>query len=110
MIVLGVTWIADEGKESEVIKVFGKLAAASRSEPGCLMYVVHQSVEDPRWFFVYEQYRDEAALEAHRQSPHFQQYARQELPKLGKRLEGRLMRPIPEPLDRKPIEKPTGLA
>ncbi len=36
------------------------------------MYLVHRSPTDPRRFFLYEQYTDQAALDAHRASPHFQ--------------------------------------
>ena len=39
------------------------------------MYVVHQRKDEPHRFLVYEQYKDEAALEAHRNSAHFAQYA-----------------------------------
>jgi quinol monooxygenase YgiN len=94
MVVLAVTWMARQGREGEVVAVFAKLAEESRKEPGCLMYVVHRHKTEPRRFFVYEQYKDDAALEAHRASPHFLQYARKELPKLGDRIEGQLYEPL----------------
>jgi len=94
MVVLAVTWMARQGRESDVTSIFAKLTEESRKEPGCLMYVVHRHKTDPRRFFVYEQYKDDAALEAHRASPHFLQYARKELPKLGDRIEGQLYEPI----------------
>ena len=75
MVVLAVTWTANPGHENEVAEIFTKLQTASRQEPGCLMYTVHRHKTDPRHFFIYEQYRDQAALEAHRNSPHFQEYA-----------------------------------
>jgi quinol monooxygenase YgiN len=44
-------------------------------EPGrCLRFDVHQDVQDPTLFLLIEEYADEAALEAHRTSPHFLQY------------------------------------
>lgn len=95
MIVLAVTWLSKSGNESKVRQVFGKLAEASRREPGCRMYVVHQHRDNPLRFFVYEQYDDEAALQAHRDSPHFQTFAMQELPELGSRIEGELYTPLP---------------
>ncbi len=94
MIVLAVTWKAHPGKEEEVVRVFSILQAESRKEPGCLMYVVHRGHEDRSRFLVYEQYKDEAALEAHRATPHFQQYARGELTKLGERVDANLYEPI----------------
>ena len=94
MVVLAVTWMAKAGRESDVIAIFEKLSAESRKEPGCVMYQVHKHKTDPRRFFVYEQYKDDAALEAHRSSPHFLQFAKKDLPKLGDRTEGHLFEPI----------------
>jgi len=94
VIVLAVTWVANPGKEAEVAEIFRKLEMASRREPGCLMYIVHQHRTDPARFFIYEQYRDDAALEAHRQSAHFQLYAITELNSIATRREGELYLPL----------------
>jgi (4S)-4-hydroxy-5-phosphonooxypentane-2,3-dione isomerase len=94
MVVLAVTWMAKVGREDEVAAIFSKLTAESRKEPGCLMYQVHRHKTDRRRFFLYEQYKDDAALEAHRAAPHFLQYARKELPKLGDRIDGQLYEPV----------------
>ena len=74
MVVLAVTWMAKVGRETDVAGVFSKLTEESRKEPGCMIYIGHQSTEDPRKFMFYEQYRDHAALEAHRNAPYFKQY------------------------------------
>jgi (4S)-4-hydroxy-5-phosphonooxypentane-2,3-dione isomerase len=94
MVVLAVTGMAKPGHEDEVAGIFGKLQAASRQEPGCLMYIVHRHRTDSTRFFIYEQYRDEAALEAHRKSPHFQEYAIAALKDIGERKEGELYSPL----------------
>jgi len=94
MTVLAVIWMTKPGHEEEAARVFGILTTESRKEPGCLMYVVHRHRSDPARFFVYEQYVDDAALEAHRNSPHFLEYARKQLPLLGERLQGDLYEPI----------------
>ena len=96
MIVLAVKWTANPGKEGEVSEVFRQLEAASRDEPGCLMYVVHQHRTDARRFFLYEQYESDTALEAHRQSPHFQQYAVKGLKDIGVRCEAEIYIPLGE--------------
>ena len=94
MVVLVVTWMAKAGHEAEVATVFSKLTEESRKEPGCVMYQVHRHKTEPRRFFIYEQYDDDAALEAHRTAPHFLQYARKELPKGAERVEGNLFEPL----------------
>jgi quinol monooxygenase YgiN len=94
MVVLAVTWMAKVGREAEVADIFSKLSEVSRKEPGCIMYQVHRHKTDTRRFFIYEQYKDDAALEAHRAAPHFLQYARKELPKIADRIEGQLYDPL----------------
>ena len=94
MVVLAVTWTAKSGREVEVSDLFSKLSVESRKEPGCVMYQVHRHRTEPRRFFIYEQYKDDAALEAHRSAPHFMQYAKKELPKIADRVEGQLYDPL----------------
>lgn len=43
----------------------------SRSEPGCLQYVLFASRDTPGTFYLLERYADDAALAAHQTSPHF---------------------------------------
>jgi autoinducer 2-degrading protein len=61
-----------EGTEETVASVMEEIVAASRSEPGCLLYLAHRHLEDPRRFMFYEQYVDEAAFRAHTESEHYQ--------------------------------------
>jgi quinol monooxygenase YgiN len=75
MICVAVTYVIKPGHVDEALDLFGKLTAATRTEPGCRMYQVHRSQADPRRFFIYEQYDDQAALDAHRAAPHFARYA-----------------------------------
>jgi len=74
MIVLKVDMLVKPGAEQKCREYIQILQEHSRKEPGCLLYIGHQSTEDPRKFLFYEQYKDEAALQAHRDSAHFQQY------------------------------------
>ena len=59
----------------EIAQVLRELARLSRQEPGCVSYIPHQVESDPDTILIYEQYKDEAAADAHRASPHFAQYA-----------------------------------
>ena len=74
MIVLKVDMLVKPGSEAKCCEYIRILQEHSRKEPGCLMYIGHQSIEDPRKFLFYEQYKDAAALEAHRNAPYFKQY------------------------------------
>jgi quinol monooxygenase YgiN len=76
MICVAVTYVVKPGREEEAVALFARLTEPTRAEPGCRMYLAHRSTADPRKFFLYEQYDDQAALDAHRASPHFEQYAK----------------------------------
>jgi len=82
LICVAVTYVIREGHEDEAVELFNLLAPATRAEPGCRMYLVHRSTTEPRRFFLYEQYDDQAALDAHRAAPHFVKYASNGLFKL----------------------------
>jgi quinol monooxygenase YgiN len=59
----------------EIATILRELAAASRAEAGCISFVPHRVESDPDTIVLYEQYHDQAALDAHRASPHFALYA-----------------------------------
>jgi quinol monooxygenase YgiN len=65
----------DSADHDEIAEILRKLTQASREEPGCVTYVPHFVDGDHATVVIYEQYADEAALDFHRNSPHFQQYA-----------------------------------
>jgi quinol monooxygenase YgiN len=45
--------------------------ASERDEPGCVRFNVLQDEKDQNVYYFYEVYKDQAALEAHRQAPHY---------------------------------------
>jgi quinol monooxygenase YgiN len=73
--VLVVVMKAKEGAEDEAAALLGELAEASREEPGNELYLTCRDPERPGTFLLYEQYRDQAAFEAHGASEHFTRIA-----------------------------------
>lgn len=65
----------DHEHHEQIAEQLRALTLASRAEPGCVSYVAHFVEDDPSTVLIYEQYRDSAALESHRGTPHFHQYA-----------------------------------
>ena len=53
---------------------------AVADEPGCLRFDIIQDREDKHLFRFYEVYKDDAALAAHRQTPHFKKYIESSAP------------------------------
>lgn len=64
-----------QDEHAEITEMLRQLTLASREEPGCVSYVAHFLEGDLGTVLIYEQYKDEAALEHHRSTPHFHQYA-----------------------------------
>ena len=77
---------ADIAKVEELVR---KLTPPSREEPGCVTYIPHFVQDAPATLVIYEQYKDEAALESHRNSPHFREYGTEGIFKMmrGRHLE-----------------------
>ena len=73
--VLIARWTAAPGNEERVEQALRALARTTRAEAGCRTYQPARSVDDPRVFVIYEEYDDEAALEAHTASAHFRRHA-----------------------------------
>jgi quinol monooxygenase YgiN len=65
---------AQEGQGDVVSRTLIQMAESVRRDvPGCLVYRASRSVEHPDVFVLYEEYEDEAALLAHRETAHFQE-------------------------------------
>lgn len=66
---------APKGKGDALAALLQEQAAeVRRQEPGCLVYRPHRSSSDPDVFVFYEQYRDDAAFDAHRHAPYLAAY------------------------------------
>ena len=75
MIVLIAQHYAKEGNGDTVEAILREMSAYCNSdlEPGCLMYIVNRSTENPNHFLIYEQYVDQDALTAHAETAMFKE-------------------------------------
>jgi quinol monooxygenase YgiN len=63
--------LVQEGHDQEFERLFAEMRAAIRDqEPGNVLYSLLKSRTNPRSYIVHEQYRDQAALDAHQSSAH----------------------------------------
>jgi quinol monooxygenase YgiN len=95
MICVAVTYLIQPGQEERAIELFAHLTQQTHTEAGNLYYLVHRSPIEPRRFFIYEQYTDQAALDVHRASPHFAQYATNGLFTILEKREAEIYTPLP---------------
>lgn len=72
MIALIVTiQIQPEQREAFMESMMDDARGSNNDEPGCLRFDVLQDNEDPNKIHLYEVYKDQAAVDAHRQAPHY---------------------------------------
>jgi quinol monooxygenase YgiN len=76
--VVAAHWRAKDGAEDRVAEIIEELTPLSRAEPGNRHYQAQRSAEDPRHFFLYEIYADEAAYQAHMETEHFTRLVKEE--------------------------------
>jgi quinol monooxygenase YgiN len=64
-VILYAEFTAKPGSESQVDTLISGLAEKVRREPGNTEFTVYRERDNPRKFFVFEQYLDEASFETH---------------------------------------------
>ena len=63
--------VKPEARERFLAAIEADALGSERDERGCMRFNVLQDAQDQNVYYFYEVYRDEAALEAHRATPHF---------------------------------------
>jgi quinol monooxygenase YgiN len=64
----------DADRREELIRVGQAVAAASRTEPGCITYRIYEDIEVPNDFVFVEEWEDDEALQRHFATPHIAQF------------------------------------
>lgn len=68
---VAVTWTAKDGEEDAVAAALERLREPTLAEEGVVAWMPHRDPEDPRVFFIFEQYADADAYTAHTETAHF---------------------------------------
>lgn len=66
--------IAKSGMEEYVKRYLKQLMEHSRKDDGCILYNIHQSIENPAEFMVYMQWVSQEAFEQHNQKLEMQEF------------------------------------
>lgn len=66
-------------KMDPALAVMMEMMRLSREEDGCIEYAYSHDLIDPELVHVFEIWRDEAALAAHHDAPHFQAWKKERL-------------------------------
>jgi autoinducer 2-degrading protein len=66
------TWQIKDGQLETVLDLLTEVRKQSIAEEGNLFYEIHQSRTDVNTLILFEGYKNESALDAHRNAQHFQ--------------------------------------
>lgn len=68
---------AKPGKEQALKEVLTSLIAPTLKEEGCINYNLHQNLNNPALFMIYENWQNKEAHNKHGQTPHIQAWRQQ---------------------------------
>ena|SRR3990167_845818 len=66
--------IAKSGMEDYVKRFLKQLMEHSQKDKGCIMYNIHQSIDNPSEFMLYMQWKNKEAFEQHNLKPEMQEF------------------------------------
>jgi quinol monooxygenase YgiN len=69
-VILYATFTASAGSAAAVAALLNEYAVTVRKEPGNVLFEASCKADEPESFFVYEEYTDEAAFQAHLNAPY----------------------------------------
>ncbi len=76
---------AKPGEEERLAKSLEALIKPTMAEPGVKVFIPYRASADPKIFFVYELYENEAGWQAHQETPHFKAFVDEMLLRLARR-------------------------
>ncbi|MBF4516870.1 antibiotic biosynthesis monooxygenase [Flavobacterium sp. ANB] len=68
-----VKWKIKETETNEILKFLPALAEKTKNEKGNTYYAIYQSESNPNELILHERYVDEHAVQAHKDSEHYQE-------------------------------------
>jgi quinol monooxygenase YgiN len=81
MIVLAAKFTGKPERRSEILRLAATVAPPSRAEAGCITYNFYEQQPSASEFLFFEEWADQAALDAHFQTLHFKNFMK-EFPEL----------------------------
>lgn len=74
MLIVAGTITVNAAKRAEADSAFAVMREATLKEPGCIEYQAYTDRGDPGVVFMFEKWKDQAALDAHFASPHMAEF------------------------------------
>jgi quinol monooxygenase YgiN len=91
-----VRFFPKQGSEARVESILREMVVHTRNEPGCRRYDLYRSApaSAEHTFALIEQYADQAAIQAHRETPHYKAYRASIMELLAKPIDVAIVDPL----------------
>lgn len=76
---------AKPGEEDRLANSLKALVEPTMAEPGVRLFLPYRSPSDPKSFFIFELYENEAGWAAHQEMTHFKTFVEEMLPHIARR-------------------------
>jgi quinol monooxygenase YgiN len=77
MLILAAKCIGKPERRNDIMRVTAAIVPPSRAEAGCISYDVHQRLSGEDEYLFFEEWTDQAALDFHFKTPHFQEFIKE---------------------------------
>ena len=74
MVVLAARCSGRPERRADILRLAATVSKPSKEEPGCISYAFHEQLTDGNEYLFFEEWADQAALDSHFQTPHFQAF------------------------------------
>ena len=82
MLILAAKCVGKPERRNDIMRVASTIVAPSRAEAGCISYSIHERLLGEDKFLFFEEWADQAALDFHFNTTHFQEFIREFTPLL----------------------------
>jgi quinol monooxygenase YgiN len=83
--VVAIEIVANAGEEDAIAGALEALIRPTMAEPGVKLFLPYRSPTDPKSFFIFELYRNEAGWAEHQSTVHFKAFVETMLPRIARR-------------------------
>lgn len=83
--VVAISIDAKDGEAEAIASILEELVAPTMAEPGVKLFLPYRSPTNPKQFFVYELYKNEAAWGEHEKTEHFKKAVKELVARAAKR-------------------------
>lgn len=77
MLILAARCIGNPERRNDIMRITAAIVPPSKAEVGCISYEIHERLSSENEYLFFEEWADQAALDFHFNTPHFQEFIKE---------------------------------